>query len=72
MDTMNKVQAVAGRGFPRMVVALALALTVNASFGAALAGASTTGQKIYAAWYHSGAVMYADASGSVRKLCAKG
>ncbi|MFI4978845.1 MAG: hypothetical protein ACHQIO_00705 [Nevskiales bacterium] len=56
-----------------MVVAMGLALTVNAAFGMVMGNATTHGQRIYDAWYYSGgATMYADASGVLRKLCDKG
>ena len=72
MEKMKMAQGgVAGRGFPVMLTAMALALTVNAAFGMALSHASTDGQKIYHAWYNSGETMVADASNEVRKLCAK-
>jgi hypothetical protein len=72
MEKMKTAQGgVAGRGFPAMLTAMALALTVNAAFGMALSHASTDGQKIYHAWYNSGDVMVADAGNVVHKLCAK-
>jgi regulator of RNase E activity RraA len=70
MDRMKMAQ---GRGFPVMLVAMAMALTVNAAFGVALTRVSTNGQRIYQAWINSaGDTMYADASGVMRKLCEKG
>jgi len=68
MDRMKTAQG----GFPVMLAALVMALTVNAAFGVALSKASTNGQRIYNAWNYSGATMYADASSAVRKLCDKG
>lgn len=73
MDRVKMAQgSKASRGFPVMVLAAAMALTVNAAFGVALGSASTHGQRIYNAWYNGdGASLYADASGAVHKLCAK-
>ena len=73
MDRMKMAQgSKAGRGFPVMVLAAAMALTVNAAFGLALSNASTHGQRIYDAWYNGdGGSMYADASSALHKLCAK-
>ena len=51
MDSTNTAQ---GRGFPVMLTAMLLALTVNGAFGLVLAHASTNGQRIYDAWYHGG------------------
>ncbi len=73
MDRMKTAQGYkAKRGFPVLVVAMGLALTVNAAFGMVLGNASTHGQRIYNAWYNGdGASMYADASSALHKLCAK-
>ncbi len=60
-----------GRKLPVMVVALAMALTVHGAFAVALTGASTSGQRIYDAWYHGGATLVADASSELHKVCAK-
>ena len=73
MDRMKTAQGYkAKRGFPVMVVAMGLALTVNAAFGVVMGNATTHGQRIYDAWYYgTGATMYADASSALHKLCAK-
>jgi len=47
MESINLAQ---GRKLPVMVVALAMALTVNGAFALALTGASTSGQRMYDAW----------------------
>lgn len=73
MDRMKTAQGhKAKRGFPVMVVAMGLALTVNAAFGMVMGNATTHGQRIYDAWYGSGVVMYADASNALRRICDKG
>jgi hypothetical protein len=54
MKSINEAQ---GRGFP--VMAMALALTVNAAFGYGLTKASTSGQRLFDAW-NSGGTMVAD------------
>ena len=73
MERIETAQGrVAGRKFPAIVTAVALALTVNAAFGMALSHASTSGQKIYNAWYNDAGNMYADASSVLRKHCARG
>ena len=51
MDSTSTAQ---GRGFPVMLTAALMALTVNGAFGLVLAKASTNGQRQYDAWYHSG------------------
>ena len=68
---MENIKQAQGRKLPVMVVALALALTVNGAFALALTGASTNGQRIYEAWYKSGDTMVAVASTELHKLCAK-
>jgi hypothetical protein len=68
---MESKKLAQGRKLPVMVVAMAMALTVNGAFALALSGASTNGQRMYVAWYKSGGTMVAEASGELRKLCAK-
>jgi hypothetical protein len=68
MESINLAQ---GRKLPVLVVSLALALMVNGAFALALTGASTSGQRMYDAWYHSGSTMLADASAELHKVCEK-
>ena len=68
---MESIKLAQGRKLPVMVVAMAMALTVNGAFALVLTGASTNGQRMYNAWYKTGGTMVADASGELHKLCAK-
>lgn len=68
MESINLAQ---GRKLPVMVVALAMALTVNGAFALALTGASTSGQRMYDAWYKSGGTLLADAAAVLPKVCDK-
>lgn len=61
-----------GRKLPVMVVAMAMAFTVNAAFALVLGGVTTPGQRMYEAWYKSGGTtMVASVSGELHKVCAK-
>jgi len=66
MESINLAQ---GRKFPVLVVALAMALTVNGAFALALTGASTSGQRMYDAWYKAGGTLLADAGTALTKVC---
>jgi hypothetical protein len=69
---MERTQTAQGRKIPVLVVAAALALTVNGAFAMVLAGASTKGQRMYEAWYKSGGeTMVAMVSTEQHKLCVK-
>lgn len=66
MESINVAQ---GRKLPVMAVALAMALTVNGAFALVLNGASTSGQRMFDAWYHSGSsTIVAEAAGDSHKL----
>lgn len=69
---MESIELAKGRKLPVLVVAAVMALTVNGAFALALTGASTSGQRMYDAWYKSGGTtMVATAAAELRKLCAK-
>ena len=51
---MDGIKLAQGRKVQLTVVAVALALTVNAAFAAVLVKASTDGQRMYNAWYGHG------------------
>jgi hypothetical protein len=56
---MDKMKTARGLGFPAMLGAAAMALTVNAAFVVTLTRAGTDGQRIYSAWIESGGDMVA-------------
>jgi hypothetical protein len=68
---MESIKPAQGRKLPVMVVAIAMALTVNGALAMALSGASTNGQRMYEAWYKSGGTMVAAVSSELHKVCAK-
>ena len=65
MESINLAQ---GRKLPVMAVAMAMALTVNGAFALVLNSASTSGQRMFDAWYHSGSGTMVAESGDSHKL----
>ena len=69
---MESKELAQGRKLPVMVVAVAMALTVNSAFALALIGTPTSGQRMYDAWYKSGgSTMVASAAAEPHKVCPK-
>ncbi|MDR3419152.1 MAG: hypothetical protein P4L83_23495 [Nevskia sp.] len=68
---MQSTKTARDHGIPVTVVAVVMALAVNAALGAALARTPTAGQRYYSQWDDVGTLM-ADTSAGLHRNCVKG